>query len=226
VWYNEVVSETQTDDALRAWLESFPVDKVRAELRVLEAEAGRLEHEIRTRRRLLEAREEFLGIGERADGQVQIRSVDADWNSYLRTSGRSATPKQRATAARIARERVAAAEARERSGALAEAVAAAEATDNEAATAPVALVGPGDQSAKPVSRADKLIYFLSRHRGEQWKLSDIRDRLVEEGLLADTEADTHGLQVTASRLARTGRLERPSAGVYRLAPVAPEGSEG
>jgi hypothetical protein len=71
-------------------------------------------------------------------------------------------------------------------------------------------------SRAKVSRAEALLYFLDRYRGETWRLEDIRDKLVEEGLLEGTEADTHGLQVTASRLYRTGKLDRPSRGHYRL----------
>lgn len=74
----------------------------------------------------------------------------------------------------------------------------------------------GQIGSEVLSRAGKLLQFLNAHPGETWKLSDIRDRLVEQGILEDDPVDTHGLQVSASRLYRTGRIERPTAGHYRV----------
>jgi hypothetical protein len=192
------------------WLETFPEDQVRDELRALEAEAGRLEQEIRVRRRLLEIREQVLGLTERGNGQVELRMGDSAWVDFrddAAHSGRAYVPGRLIKDAAKVIERAATPER-----------ASPPQPDEEGVVRP---------ATEKLSRADKLMYFLSRHRGEAWKLSDIRDQLVSDGILGDSEAETHGLQVTASRLARTQKLERPAPGVYRLAPIpVDEAAEG
>jgi hypothetical protein len=212
------MEESKTQSDLRRWLEAFPTEEVQRELRALEAEAAHLEQEIRTRRRLLELRAEFLGIAEDDDGEVHIRTP----NRRVKLPGLQREPATftqealRDLAARTVPDEQPSSEGHH-------STVTQESSESDDA-------GSRDVSTRvdraPVSRADKLIYFLSRYMGETWKLSDIGDWLVQEGLLEDTQAERHGLQVTASRLARTGKLERPRQGHYRLAPIPEEGAEG
>jgi hypothetical protein len=177
---------------LHDWLVSFPVEDVREELAELEEKVGQLEGEIRYRRRLLEARDQALGIREEdgTGGASNLYIADAVTHRILDT-------------AHITRD----------------AVIHGRVTD-----LPERSATPSDQPEKEgdlmklneLSRSEKLLRFLGAHRGETWKLSEIRDRLIAEGLIEDNEADIHGLQVTASRLARGGRLDRPGPGLYRL----------
>ncbi|HXS34358.1 MAG TPA: hypothetical protein VN758_11360 [Solirubrobacterales bacterium] len=176
---------------LHDWLVSFPVKDVQEELAELEEKVGHLEGEIRYRRRLLEARNQALGIREdKASDPSNLIITDAITHRLL-----DARPITHGTVIRGPR------------------------TDK-----PEPSPTPSDQSEKggdlngltELSRSEKLLRFLNARRGETWKLSDIRDRLIAEGLIEDSEADVHGLQVTASRLARGGRLERPGPGLYRM----------
>jgi hypothetical protein len=216
------MEESKTQNELRRWLEAFPTEEVQRELQALEAEAARLEQEIRTRRRLLDLRAEFLGIAEGEDGRVRIRTPNRRVN--LPGLQREQVAAQAQEAVRSVAARAVADQQRSLEGL--HAALAAESSDSDDAGSRE--VPASEDRAAPVhlSRADKLMYFLSRYMGETWKLSDINDWLVQEGLLEDTEADRHGLQVTASRLARTGKLERPRQGHYRLAPIPEEGAEG
>lgn len=212
---------------LSAWIERFPEKLVERELAELEREAARIEVEIRNRRRLLEARNQYLGIAEDPDGQVRLGRAVA-----------SSATRQRARERELALSR----RTRLKGSTAVDVVPDAELMEVEVpprprasrprevvdssprASAPKKAKGGGaspgksDQAKEPqsMSRAEKLLWFLGRYRGEAWRLSDIRERLVQDGLLGDTDADTHGLQVTASRLYRTGRLERPELGYYRL----------
>jgi len=176
---------------LHDWLVSFPVEDVQEELAELEEKVGQLEGEIRYRRRLLEARDQALGIREHGTGDPSNLIVtDAMTHGLLDTG--------RITPSAIIRSRPLA-------------------RPERSATSPDRLEKETDlASLTELSRSEKLLRFLNAHRGETWKLSDIRERLISEGLIEDSEADIHGLQVTASRLARGGRLERPGPGLYRL----------
>jgi hypothetical protein len=214
-------------DGFREWLEALPVDEVERELRELEAEAGRLETEIRARRRLLDLRNGFLGVSEDAGGQVRIRVGDTLLDNVAGNAARVRREVARTLEKQLGEIDIRGGQPSEgatiRGGRLVETSTPPRWADSADE--------PGDLTEAPppastLSRADKLLVFLDRYRGETWRLSDIRDRMVEEGLIGNSEAETHGLQVSASRLARTGKLERPEPGRYRLPPIDRTPTEG
>jgi hypothetical protein len=52
----------------------------------------------------------------------------------------------------------------------------------------------------------------------------IRAALTDKGVIADSEAQAHSLQVTLSRMYRKNELERPRKAVYKLPSAAADGS--
>lgn len=59
--------------------------------------------------------------------------------------------------------------------------------------------------------------------GEAWTTPEIRQALIEQGAMEDSEAQAHTLQVTLSRLFRRGELDRVRQGTYKLsAPASTE----
>jgi hypothetical protein len=223
------MDSVDTVDNVKAWLENFPTEAVEHELTTLEAEAARITREIRKRRQLLDARATYLGISEDPDGQVsmdvserraarqrairnrnrrmleaEVEEGDSAWQGVVEDPPALVRPAP--SAQRIAASRP-----------VQRAKKASSQTENLGGDANRDGLPTGGDSARPESRAEKLLWFLNRYKGETWKLSDIRDRLVEAGLLEDAPGETHGLQVTASRLFRTGRIERPMPAHYRLA---------
>jgi hypothetical protein len=77
---------------------------------------------------------------------------------------------------------------------------------------------PAD-GARP-TRADALLRLLGEDPDRTWKLSELRDELIARGWLEDTREASASLQVTASKLTRAGRIERPEAGHYRAGEAA------
>lgn len=202
-------------------MNAFPVSEVEDELKGLQEEAARIEGEIRRRRQLLDARNRFLGVAEDKSGQVHLAQGVVIPGAAARHSIAQTAESQRAVqraiqnASRTAAKLV---KAEQQGAADSVRKAAREAKALETRIQIAENAGGNEEQVGPEvrSRAGKLLQFLKAHPGETWKLSDIRDRLVEEGILEDDPVDTHGLQVSASRLYRTGRIERPTPGHYRV----------
>jgi hypothetical protein len=94
-------------------------------------------------------------------------------------------------------------------------VAKAEAPEVSPEPAPVE--DPPAVTPERPTRADALLRLLAEDPDRTWKLSDLRVELVARGWLEDTREASASLQVTASKLTRAGRIERPGAGRYRAA---------
>jgi hypothetical protein len=225
------MSEPQNN--LSSWVDEFPTAAVEHELKDLEVQAANIEREIRKRRRLLEARNMFLGIAEESNGQVRMATrQESNVQARRRALARARQVRDGEVEPDTRVEELLRRRNKAMQDTLDDLPKALPNIDVKglAGQAALARLNEGSEAAAMVdrdppadlSRAKKLIWFLSRNRGETWKLSEIRDRLVQEGVLADDPGDTHGLQVTASRLFRTGQIERPEEGHYRLPADDPE----
>lgn len=61
-----------------------------------------------------------------------------------------------------------------------------------------------------------VLRLLSEAPGRSWKLSDIRDVLIQRRWLEDTDKARHALQVTVLNMAKRGDIEKPRKGIYRV----------
>lgn len=78
---------------------------------------------------------------------------------------------------------------------------------------------PIAEQSKPATRRLAIEAVMKTDPGRAWKLSAIRDALIQRKWLADTEEDYHRVQVAVSRMFRRNHLERPEIGHYRLPPA-------
>ena len=83
--------------------------------------------------------------------------------------------------------------------------------------------GHGDKVPKPRKR-DAVLNLLEQDPGRTFALSEIRDRLITDGLLEDSDKARHALDVTLSNMRRRGEVTRVRKGFYRLAPTGAQGS--
>lgn len=72
------------------------------------------------------------------------------------------------------------------------------------------------QRPKITPRRAAIIEILSGQPNRAFKLSEIKQRLVQRGLMEDTPRETHSLQVMAQKMLKKGELERPRDGYYRI----------
>jgi len=61
-----------------------------------------------------------------------------------------------------------------------------------------------------------VLRLLAEAPGRSWKLSDIRDVLIQRRWLEDSEKARHALQVTVLNMAKRGDIEKPRKGIYRV----------
>ncbi len=77
--------------------------------------------------------------------------------------------------------------------------------------------GQGDLVPKP-SKRDAVLGLLERDPHREVAHSEIRSRMIEDGLLEDSRKARHALEMTLSNMTKRGEVTRVRKGFYKLAP--------
>jgi hypothetical protein len=75
-----------------------------------------------------------------------------------------------------------------------------------------------DNSARRPSKRDAVVTLLERDPYREFAASEIRDKLIEDGLLEDSKKARHALEMTLSNMVKRGEAVRPRKGFYKLSP--------
>jgi len=62
-----------------------------------------------------------------------------------------------------------------------------------------------------------VLNLLERDEYHEFRLAEIRDHLIEGGLMEDTPRARHALEMTVVNMTKRGELERPRKGFYKIA---------
>ena len=94
-----------------------------------------------------------------------------------------------------------------------------DAAPRQSAVAQTGTVGarPDASPAYPPKRL-AVTRLLAERPSYSWKLSEIRDALVERGWLEDSEKARHALQVVILKMAKSGEVGKPDTGIYTYRP--------
>jgi len=75
----------------------------------------------------------------------------------------------------------------------------------------------GMRQAELPSKRDVVLALLERDESREFSIVEIRESMIEGGLLEDTPKARHALEATISNMVKRGEIERPHRGHYRLA---------
>lgn len=75
-----------------------------------------------------------------------------------------------------------------------------------------------DNTAQRPSKRDAVLNLLERDPYREFALSEIRGKLVSDGLLDDSRKARHALEATLSNMVKRGEAMRPRTGFYKLPP--------
>jgi hypothetical protein len=66
------------------------------------------------------------------------------------------------------------------------------------------------------TKPEAVLAFLAEHPRTTFRLSEVRDALIQRGWMEDTRQARHALEVAALNLAKRGAVQRVQKGLYRL----------